>query len=196
MAPTTSQKPARRLFEILCKFANFYSCHKNQSVISATERISTAVAISEELEDSKSAFVLDCTASDSYFTEEIENALESWEGCVWIFHLVCSILLQGELLRSLDVVGAPVFKAGQADLVSAYRLRRHLSELKLKHTAQVLQKNLLRVPPYLSCKQINQQPGVFILIGSLQALASSEEEDTGQSQKWVHDLLAELYQRV
>lgn len=193
MVLTSSQKPTARLFGILCKFTNYYSWNKRESVISATERISAAMAISEELEDSKSAFAFDCTASANSSTGELENALESWEGCIWIFHLVCSIMLQGELLRSLDVVGTPVFAAGQAHLVSAYKLRRHLSESKLKHTAKVLRKSLLQLPPYLTGRK--QQPGVFILIGSLQALANSEE-NSSQSQKWVHDLLAELYQKV
>ncbi|RFU72485.1 chondroitin ac alginate lyase [Trichoderma arundinaceum] len=190
--------PAKRLFRIICKFANLYSHEDTAHVTQIAEKVSTAMSIEENLHSWKS----ELSETWNYTTIQDDTGQVSggsrhdyacaWQAYIWNHYRSCRILLHAVLLQYLDALALPVTKAHPA-LIAAYTSQQRASRDIISTMLLDIRASVSYILGLYDKSKGNislspEHSGVFGLLGSIQALVGVVDvgdEDVG----WLSEML-------
>lgn len=197
--------PAKRLFGIICKFADLHSSENTNQVTQITEKVTTAMSIEEELlaweSDLPDAwrYTIIQHPPDTAYGDSCHVYACSWQAYTWNQYRNCRILVHTVLLRYLVNLALPVTKAHPA-LIVAYTSQQEasrdiLSTMMLDMRASV--SYILGL--YDKTKGNNslspEHSGVFGLLGSMQALIGVADI-SGEDADWLCEMLELMGSRL
>lgn len=204
--------PARRLFDILCRFAELHSFGETSHVTLLTERVSAAIMLEEELCSWETQLPTmwnynlvrdnsDQGESDQYMRHKYTCP---WQAYVWTQHRTCRVLVHTALLGYLDALALRMTNAHPA-LIKAYILQQEASREVLCTTMRDLRAGMAYILGLYDEGKGNaclspEQSGVFGLLGAVQALMGvggvvRGEEKEKEEEEWLCGMLGDMGRR-